>query len=420
MYKRQLYSLTLNNSGGGVNLTGGNISVSNTLTLTNGLLNLGSNDLNLGSSSTLSGTPSATNMIVATGSGQVKKSISSVPSTFTFPVGDNTGTAEYSPVKVTLSSGTLSSASIGVKLSNTKYSGNTSTTNYINRAWTLTGNGITNPVYTDTLTYVSADVAGTEASLVGGLYDGSKWTNLGAVDTANNRIVGTALTSFGDFTAGEAGSFLSAGNVAVTVIPQGFYNSGGYLNSRDTIHVLLASATTPYAIVDSADVILDSLTYTATATFHTAANGSYYIVVKHRSSVETWSAAGVSFTKGSTATYDFTSAASQAYGNNEVALDGGLYGIYSGDCNQDGYVDPLDLSLVDQDSFNYVGGAGLSTDVNGDQYVDPLDLSIVDQNSFNYAGIQRPTASGRVMSAKERANSLPYYQKWLESKKVSK
>ena len=57
------------------------------------------------------------------------------------------------------------------------------------------------------------------------------------------------------------------------------------------------------------------------------------------------------------------------------------------------YVDPLDMSLIDADSFNYVSGRYIITDLNGDGYVDPLDLSIADVNSFNYVGIKKPLVS---------------------------
>ncbi len=392
---RTLVNMTVNNSAGGAVIAGGNLTVNGSLVLSKGLLDIGNNDLILGSTATITGAPADSAMIVTTGSGQVKKSVSAVPFQFTFPVGDKTGTNEYSPVNVTLSSGTLSSAYIGVAVANAKYSNNSSATDYLNRYWTLTANGITNPVHTDTLTYVTADIAGTEALLNGGLYNGSSWTNIGAVDAANNHIIGTNLTSFGVITAGEASAFSSAGTVVVKVIPQGYYNEGDYLNSSDTITVLLASASSPYAIVDSAAVILDSLTFQASASMSAAESGSYYIVIKHRNSIETWSASAVSYTKGSTANYDFTTDASAAYGSNEVAVgSAGRYAMFSGDCNQDGYVDPLDLSMVDGDSFNYVSGRALSTDVNGDGYVDPLDLSIVDQNSFNYVGVRLPV-SGR-------------------------
>jgi hypothetical protein len=400
-------NLSINNASG-VTLTKSTL-VNGTLGLVTGKLTLGASNLTLANSYT--GTGASSKMIITSGAGELRKLITALPTTFLFPVGTDT---TYTPAKVTITAGTLSSAYIGVKSSATKSSHNSSATNYLNRTWTLTSNGITDPVHTDTLTYGAPDVAGTEASLVGGLYNGSSWTSLGSVNAATHQIAGT-LTGFGEITAGE---FATAGHVQVKAVMQGFYNAGGYLNSQDTIRILLANITSPYAVVDSADAILDSLTYLATGTFSAAANGTYYVIVKHRSSVETWSAEGVAYTSSGTVSYDFTSAASQAYGGNEVEVTSGVFALYSGDCNQDGYVDPLDLSLVDQDSYNYVAGVALATDVNGDLYVDPLDLSVVDQNSYNYVGIQRPSA-GRVISAKERAANLPYYRNWL-LKKASK
>lgn len=197
--------------------------------------------------------------------------------------------------------------------------------------------------------------------------------------------------SISDFTATPAGS------ASIKVIPQGFYNNGGYLNCVDTVLVLLANASTPYAIVDSTYTTLDSLTFTAAAALAHANSGYYYVVVKHRNSIETWSSQTFAYVKGDVITYNFTDSLSKAYGSNQIQVSSSpeLYGIYSGDANQDGYVDPLDLSLVDQDSFNYVNGTAVATDINGDHFVDPLDLSIVDQNSFNYVGIKTPVA-GRI------------------------
>lgn len=193
------------------------------------------------------------------------------------------------------------------------------------------------------------------------------------------------------------------GSASVKVIPQGFYNASGYLNCVDTVLVLLANASAPYAIVDSAYATLDSLTYTAAAALAKANSGYYYVLVKHRNSIETWSSQTFAYVKGDAITYNFTDSLTKAYGSNlvQVSTSPELYGIYSGDVNQDGYVDPLDLSLVDQDSFNYQSGTALSTDINGDHFVDPLDLSIVDQNSFNYVGVKTPVA-GRVIKAHNR------------------
>ena len=184
------------------------------------------------------------------------------------------------------------------------------------------------------------------------------------------------------------------GNVSVKVIQQGFYNTSDRLNCSDTIKVLLANASSPYGFVDSTSAILDSLTFTSLATFNDASTGSYYLVVKHRNCVETWSSNTIAFAKGSTVAYDFTDAQSEAYGNNMIQVSSSpeRWAIYSGDVNQDGYVDPLDIALIDNDSYYYVSGNAMSTDLNGDRYIDPLDLSIADNNSFNYVGIQRPTA----------------------------
>jgi hypothetical protein len=388
------------------------LAIAGTLTLTSGALDVGNAHLILGSAATISGTPSSANMIVSSGTGSVKKVLTAaVPHSFTFPVGDVNGTSEYSPVTYTLNSGTFTADTVGIAVSNTKNSNISNGSNYLNRYWTLTLNGVTTPSYDAVFTYLPADVVGTESSLAGAVYGGSAWTNVGAVNSSAHTFTASAQAAGGIF---SAKSFVTSGDVTVKVIPQGFYNSGA-LNQSDTIKILLANTTTPYAVVDSAFAILDSVSLTATGTFSAAASGSYYIVVKHRSSVETWSASSITFTQGSTVSYDFTSAASQAYGNNETEVATGVFAIYSGDCNQDGYVDPLDLSLVDQDSYNYVSGSALATDVNGDRYVDPLDLSIVDQNSYSYVGIMKPTAT-KMISAKERAQNLPYYQKWLKKR----
>ncbi len=385
--------LTINNPAGVV--LASDEKINSALTLTSGLLDVGSHTLLLANAAGIAGTPTAANMIVGTaGSGKVKKLMNtSAPHSFTFPVGDNSGTAEYSPVTYTLNSGTFTTDTVVVMVANAKHADNSESTNYLNRYWSIANSGVTNPNYTAVFTYVPADVAGTEATLSGALWNGAGWVNLGAVNTSAHTFTASNQTVFGDFTAMI---IASSGSVAVTVIPQGFYNDGDFLNSRDTITVLLAGSSSPYAVVDSARAILDSLTFTATAALSSAASGSYYLVIKHRNSIETWSAAPISFSQGSTTAYDFTSAVSQAYGNNLVAVGSvPRYAMYSGDVNQDGYVDPLDLSMVDQASFNYEAGAALATDINGDQFVDPLDLSICDQNSFNYVGIKTPV-SGRV------------------------
>ncbi len=395
--------LAVNNSTGVTLLS--DIRLKNVLTLTSGTLTLGSSNLYLDTNATISGTFSNSNMIIASGTGSVKKLLlSAAPHSFTFPVGDNTG---YSPAVYTLNSGTFTGDTVSIRIISGKNTNNNNQTDYLNRSWALTSNGVVSPNYTAAFTYVPSDIAGTESNLSGGLWNNAAWTNLGAVNTTTHTLTANGLSVFGEFTAGAASGFLGIGYLTVKVVPQGYYNSGGFLNSRDTVKICLAQSSAPYTIVDSAYTILDSLSFNAQGAFSNVSSGSYYLVIKHRNSVETWSASPVSFVRGSDTPYDFTSAAAQAYNSNQIQVSTSpdLWAIYSGDVNQDGYVDPLDLSLIDQDSFNYAAGIGLVTDVNGDGYADPLDLSIADQNSFNYVGIQRPVV-GKLLDAKARRAAI--------------
>ena len=195
-------NLVINKSSNNVTLNN-DISVTETLALSGGSISLGSNNLTIGPSGTIAGSPSASSMIIATGAGSLNKSFASLGA-FTFPVGDVTN---YSPVTLnSLTAASYSAATIGVNVSNTKYSLNNSTVDYLNRYWTLTASGITNPTYSITLEYAAGDVTGTEANLYGGKYDGTSWILLGPVNPAAHTFSFSGLTSFSTFTAGEAGA----------------------------------------------------------------------------------------------------------------------------------------------------------------------------------------------------------------------
>jgi len=168
---------------------------------------------------------------------------------------------------------------------------------------------------------------------------------------------------------------------------EGFYNTTINKMVRDTIRIYLRNVTSPYSVVDSAKTILDS-NGMADFNFSNAVNSiPYYIVIKHRNGLETWSAAGNSFVSGNL-TYDFTLFASRAYGNNQI-LKGTKYCVYSGDITKDGIVDGSDLSLVDNDAFNFATGY-LRTDLNGDSIIDGSDLLIGDNNANNFISVRNP------------------------------
>jgi hypothetical protein len=158
---------------------------------------------------------------------------------------------------------------------------------------------------------------------------------------------------------------------------------------RDTVMVYVRVSTpAPYTLVDSQKVVLDSLG-NVTINFSNVSAGSYYIVIKHRNSIETWSkSGGTSLAIGSLNIYDFTLSQLQAYGNNLV-LKGTRYCIYSGDVNKDGVVDGTDLANIDNDASNFVSGY-VVTDVNGDQVIDGSDLAIDDNNASGFVTVIKP------------------------------
>jgi hypothetical protein len=70
-------------------------------------------------------------------------------------------------------------------------------------------------------------------------------------------------------------------------------------------------------------------------------------------------------------------------------VEPGVYAIYSGDINQDGTVDGLDMNTVEIDGGNLLFGY-LTSDVTGDGAPDGLDMNIVEINSALLLFIARP------------------------------
>jgi hypothetical protein len=200
----------------------------------------------------------------------------------------------------------------------------------------------------------------------------------GSVNIATNEITLNGIASFSRWSADS--SLLPS---AITLIMQGFYNiPTNNLNMSDTVRTYLRNTNSPYTVVDSSKGILDSLTFRSSFQFPNAPSGTYYIHLKHRNSLETWSKTGVAYSMDTTINYDFTFAANQAYGNNMIQK-GTKFCIYSGDVNQNGAIDASDLAIVDTDAAAFVTGY-VNSDVNGDNSTNALDLSITDNNAFNF------------------------------------
>ena len=65
-----------------------------------------------------------------------------------------------------------------------------------------------------------------------------------------------------------------------------------------------------------------------------------------------------------------------------ILLETGVYGFYSGDLNQDGFIEGLDYPQLFNDSNNLFEGY-YATDLNGDGFVEGLDYPILFNNSNN-------------------------------------
>ena len=165
-------------------------------------------------------------------------------------------------------------------------------------------------------------------------------------------------------------------NLNLTVGLQGFWN--GTTQVTDTVKCRLRNSIAPYNIVEVGTAVMNSAG-NATFTFNSAPSGSYYIEVLHRNSLETWSGSPIALTTGGSFSYNFTTAASQAYGNNLI-LKSGKYCVYSGDANQNGIIDLSDVVNVNNASSVFTSGY-VQQDVNGDSIVDLSDLILTLNNA---------------------------------------
>ncbi|MCX6304786.1 MAG: T9SS type A sorting domain-containing protein [Bacteroidetes bacterium] len=199
--RSSFFNVAVNNPAG---LTlDGNTYVENGLVLSLGHLMLENNDLTLGHNGVFGGTPSVSAMVVPTGTGHLFKNVmEGYSTTFTFPVGSNTGTASYSPATLNFTSFPLTYAikQVGINLANVKYPDPAITGNYLNRYWSLAESGFTSFTCNATFQYVPADVTGSETVLSCTRVNPLPWITYGLTDATTHMLVATGITSFGSYT----------------------------------------------------------------------------------------------------------------------------------------------------------------------------------------------------------------------------
>ncbi len=162
----------------------------------------------------------------------------------------------------------------------------------------------------------------------------------------------------------------------------------------DTVTVELADENSPYNILYTAKSVLAT---DGTGSFEfppSVLNNAYYIVVKHRNALETWSSIPVSFNTTSVL-YDFSTTAGKAYGNNLANMDG-EFCFYSGDVSdgvssgvQDGIINIDDYDALENSLTLFTTGYSVY-DLTGDGLVESADFSLIGTNISQGISLMRP------------------------------
>ncbi len=185
---------------------------------------------------------------------------------------------------------------------------------------------------------------------------------------------------------------------------QGFYHPASNQMIPDTMSYYLRNTQLPYAIYDSAKKLLSDKGFAQINFTNVSSGVAYYLQLKHRNSIETWSNPLYYNPLTYEAKYNFTNLITQAFGSNMIQVDNSpvRFAIYGGDVDQNGVVNATDISLVDNDVFNFVTGY-VNSDVTGDDVTNAIDLGLVDNNAFNFVGKQVPP--GALINSQENQNS---------------
>ena len=237
-----IQDMTINNTGG---LTvSGNTRVNGILTLTSGQVLLGTHDLILGPAASISGAISNPNMVVAEGTGQLQK-IFTAPGSFTYPVGDNTGFTEYTPVTLVFNSGTFGAVNyVGVNLVNAQYPG--TGVSYLKRSWTITQTGINDFSCNASFKYSPDDVVGEESDIYGVKVTTSPWITYNVLYNMVWELRIHGLSSFGTFTGNLGDGIVPP---AIRSIQDKTVSNNGFVMCADaTQTMLIAGNGTSYLV----------------------------------------------------------------------------------------------------------------------------------------------------------------------------
>lgn len=251
-------------------------------------------------------------------------------------------------------------------------------------------------------------------SIIGGyVYRGTKFPELYGSYVYGDYVMGTVwglaypslqnkvivdsnfyITTFGTdenkeiYTVSRAGTiykfYKSPKTLFLNAFAEGIYSSNVNKMVKDTAKVYLRSTTAPFSLIDSSKCFLDSSGYGAFIFSNAENSVPYYIIVKHRNSIEIWSSTGKSFASDMLS-YNFSTGSNMVFGNNSVLIDNSplRYGMYSGDVNQDGQINLDDVVLI-QNDVNLFRTGYLASDINGNSMVELTDIITAINNAADF------------------------------------
>jgi hypothetical protein len=200
-----------------------------TFALTNGVVSMNTFNFtisNINAGGFTNGALSATTMVLQNGTGNFVRNISNtgLPITYLFPIGENTGVTEYSPVSYTVSANATIS-SLTFRVFDLQHPNDVNTTNFTSRYWSVV-NAPNSFTYTASFSYPAADVTGTQSS-----FDVYRHDPTALTWQLNPATTGSGTATYdgtdGTFSAGEVFMVKAAVNIPSTVTIDGVGGSAG-------------------------------------------------------------------------------------------------------------------------------------------------------------------------------------------------
>ena len=167
------------------------------------------------------------------------------------------------------------------------------------------------------------------------------------------------------------------------IIIEGYYKGNGLMTEVvspgicDTVTIDLCENVFPFNVVYTSRSIINASGNGAFNYPLSADGGSFYIAVNNHNTLKTWSSNPLLFSMNTS--YDFTTSASQAFGNNQKNLGDGRFALYSGDVNQDNQINRSDFDEL-KDAIQLFPFGYLIKDLTGDYLIESSDFSLLENN----------------------------------------